>query len=523
MTVREYIGARYVPLFMGEWDPTATYEPLSIVEYQGNSYTSRQYVPSNIALTDDRYWAVTGNYNAQIESYRADVARLESDIDQNIGLGNVRRYGAEEQTNGIDWQDIIDQIAQVSEVIDFDGGNWYINEPLVIPSSIVRIEGKGCVITVNSHVDKLFTLDWPYSMRRFGVFEGVTFNGKFNADSLIYTEEGGVNVVNCTFTDFEEYGIQCEELGLMVSNCYFFDSSKGCDKVGVRCGTDSQIYDSRFYHLGIGCEIGTNGIVEGCYFFAQYSTLETKAVSAYNKTGVSKYVSIKNCELDCITHAVENIDRATVESCNFFWNGRDDTLNVPHSIFKLSVDSGMSRLKFINNNISMSMSNPITNKVYTYLTDYPAKNVNNYESYGCVTEFAAATNPHFALTCGFISVSGGIAANNIVKFAPATAVTYNDNLLIESNLDKRVFNKRGNYANNIAFCNTEIASTNANMKAWASNSTAGLPIYWQGPIDLVNRVMIGSGNFYNMEWEYANASEIPVTHTEYTLTVPDYS
>ena len=73
MTVREYIGARYMPLFIGEWDDTVSYEPLSIVSYQGNSYTSRQAVPIGIEITNEIYWALTGNYNAQVEQYRQEV------------------------------------------------------------------------------------------------------------------------------------------------------------------------------------------------------------------------------------------------------------------------------------------------------------------------------------------------------------------------------------------------------------------------------------------------------------------
>lgn len=70
--VRQYIGARYVPLFAdpAEWDNTKTYEPLTIVLHEGNSYTSRQYVPTGIDINNNEYWALTGNYNAQIESYR---------------------------------------------------------------------------------------------------------------------------------------------------------------------------------------------------------------------------------------------------------------------------------------------------------------------------------------------------------------------------------------------------------------------------------------------------------------------
>lgn len=70
--VRQYIGARYVPLFAdpAEWDNTKTYEPLTIVLHEGNSYTSRQYVPIGIDINNNEYWALTGNYNAQVEAYR---------------------------------------------------------------------------------------------------------------------------------------------------------------------------------------------------------------------------------------------------------------------------------------------------------------------------------------------------------------------------------------------------------------------------------------------------------------------
>lgn len=75
----QYIGARYVPIFGRkgettiEWDNNAPYEPLTIVLHEGNSYTSRQYVPTGIDITNTDFWAETGNYNAQIEQYRKEV------------------------------------------------------------------------------------------------------------------------------------------------------------------------------------------------------------------------------------------------------------------------------------------------------------------------------------------------------------------------------------------------------------------------------------------------------------------
>ena len=75
-----YVGHRYVPKIIGEWDNTQIYEPLSIVQYQGNSFTSRQYVPAGVEITNEEYWASTGNYNAQVEQYRKDVRNLENDV-----------------------------------------------------------------------------------------------------------------------------------------------------------------------------------------------------------------------------------------------------------------------------------------------------------------------------------------------------------------------------------------------------------------------------------------------------------
>ena len=85
MSVREYIGARYVPLFCGDWDNTQTYEPLSIVLYQGASYTSVQYVPTGIDISDTDFWALTGNYNAQVEAYRQEVLAYNGRITANEG------------------------------------------------------------------------------------------------------------------------------------------------------------------------------------------------------------------------------------------------------------------------------------------------------------------------------------------------------------------------------------------------------------------------------------------------------
>lgn len=79
-----YIGARYVPKFSdtpgSEWDNSIQYEPLTIVLYQGNSYTSKTFVPVGVDINNTTYWAETGNYNAQIEGYKEAVDQLIENV-----------------------------------------------------------------------------------------------------------------------------------------------------------------------------------------------------------------------------------------------------------------------------------------------------------------------------------------------------------------------------------------------------------------------------------------------------------
>lgn len=81
---RQYVGARYVPKVMGEWNKALKYEALSIVTFSGNSFTSKVPVPANIDITNTNYWVNTGNYNAQVEAYRQLTAQVKNDLNNEI-------------------------------------------------------------------------------------------------------------------------------------------------------------------------------------------------------------------------------------------------------------------------------------------------------------------------------------------------------------------------------------------------------------------------------------------------------
>lgn len=84
MAVMQYIGARYVPLLYGEWIPNKEngWEPLTIVTYQGDSYTSKKIVPPNVGnpAENTEYWSLTGAFNAQVEALRQQVLHIADEI-----------------------------------------------------------------------------------------------------------------------------------------------------------------------------------------------------------------------------------------------------------------------------------------------------------------------------------------------------------------------------------------------------------------------------------------------------------
>lgn len=78
----QYIGSRYVPIFADpiDWDIHRSYEYLTIVTHDGESYTSKCNVGPGVDITNTRYWAKTGAYNAQVEQYKAEVKDLSSQV-----------------------------------------------------------------------------------------------------------------------------------------------------------------------------------------------------------------------------------------------------------------------------------------------------------------------------------------------------------------------------------------------------------------------------------------------------------
>lgn len=120
-----YTGMRYVPVFADppEWSSANTYEPLEIITHKGNSYTSKTFVPVGVDILDPQYWVLTGNYNAQVEQYRQDVA----DVSDQISAANANISKINTQIDEIETE--IDEIeTEIRDGIYLCLGDSWVSE-----------------------------------------------------------------------------------------------------------------------------------------------------------------------------------------------------------------------------------------------------------------------------------------------------------------------------------------------------------------------------------------------------------
>lgn len=82
--MRQYIGARYVPKFMGTYDATQAYEALCVVDNgMGTSYISTVPTPANTPLTDTNYWAIYGASSGAIINLQNQIDAINTTMGSN--------------------------------------------------------------------------------------------------------------------------------------------------------------------------------------------------------------------------------------------------------------------------------------------------------------------------------------------------------------------------------------------------------------------------------------------------------
>ena len=363
---------RYVPKFDGNWDATKSYEPLLIVKYGNNTYTSKRPVPVGQAPTgqdDDPYWALTGNYNGQIQEIMDDINDLQAfdnalSDSLNYPPHNVMlildSYGNRTNSNGDKIADVIanktglnvDQIAvsggglvngQIVNAINAYAGDGLIydtviyaagaNDESVVQSNWASMQGY--FASLKTAIDSKF----PNAKNKFVAAIGLTFktDSTYNAQKnryYLYAYRLYSKIVGLGYIYNMEYILRDTRM-LEADLCH--PNSDGVNKLALyfcdflRTGK----VDVQEYLLTTGVDKANR---TADYYFVRHNnivTVKMLQVPGYIVNGGSTSIPVNNTlqDLVTLTHTLVNTDNseqgayaATSTNPLIFYNsGHNDT------------------------------------------------------------------------------------------------------------------------------------------------------------------------------------------------------
>lgn len=293
---RQYVGARYVPKIMGEWNKALQYEALSIVTHLGNSFTSKVPVPANIDITNTDYWVNTGNYNAQVEAYRKET--LEAKQLANNTNADLQAFKKTQTSTNNEFTNKIDLTTSAlnglkNVVFNGDtpnvitvaksGGRFHtINEAISFAKKYCSrnnrvtilicggVYNESIVLTKNPGIDLIgvgmpeIVSDEAYPNGAANIYgdtyiEGIFFHSTsesayaFHLDGSTDTSYGTtVTVVNCKFTSEHEPALGCgctRGCNYTFINCEFYGSD------GIYVHNEASANVAKQHFSAIGCKI----------------------------------------------------------------------------------------------------------------------------------------------------------------------------------------------------------------------------------------------------------------------------
>lgn len=180
MAVQQYIGARYVPKFMGTYDPTQEYEALVVVDNgSGTSYVTRKTTPPGTPLTDTEYYALYGAASGAIIALQTQIDALDAEVSKIKGLVEY-----DTMVNAIADTAITDGmiIRTNGYYAEFDGGEAYY---LVV--NAVRTDAY-CIALANGLYAALIDGYSDVNAKKCGLKPGTTTQAEADANADILND-----------------------------------------------------------------------------------------------------------------------------------------------------------------------------------------------------------------------------------------------------------------------------------------------------------------------------------------------
>lgn len=332
---RQYVGARYVPKIMGEWNKALQYEALSVVTYMGNSFTSKVPVPANVKIDNTDYWVNTGNYNAQVEEYRKEtLATKELANNTNSDLQAFKKNQTNTNTEFDNKINSTTSALNNLKNVVFDGDT---------PSVITVAKTGGRFHTINEAI--------TFAKKYCGRYNRVTIliYGGIYKESIVLTKNPGIDLVGIgmpeiisdaaypngpanIYGDTYIEGIYFHSIG---KNSYAFHLDGSTD---TSCGTSVYVVNCKFVSdnqpaLGCGCTRGCQYTFINCLFYG------TDGIYLHNEASANvdkQQFHAIGCKINGKQHAVAIDDAAKL---NFGATGSPLVLNFANSYTTNNINS----------------------------------------------------------------------------------------------------------------------------------------------------------------------------------------
>nr|UWI11603.1 MAG: hypothetical protein [Bacteriophage sp.] len=300
---RQYVGARYVPKIMGEWNKALQYEALSVVTYMGNSFTSKVPVPANVEINNTDYWVNTANYNAQVEEYRKEaLATKELANNTNSDLQAFKQNQTKTNTEFNKKIDLTTSALNELKNVVFDGDT---------PSVITVAKSGGRFHTINEAI----TFAKKYCTRNNRVT--ILICGGVYKESIVLTKNPGIDLIGIGMPEIVSDTAYPDGPAYIYGDTYiegifFHSTSKDGYALHLDGSTDTSygttinVVNCKFTSehqpaLGCGCTRGCNYTFKNCEFYGSDGIYVHNEASANVDT---QYFNAIGCKINGSQHAV---------------------------------------------------------------------------------------------------------------------------------------------------------------------------------------------------------------------------
>lgn len=315
-----YVGARYIPRIMGEYNNETAYEALDIVTSGGVGYISRQPVPAGTAVTNKTYWAMWGSGNAAIDSLTQRVATNENDISAlETGLQQTNQNVQNlvipwEPTSTLKGDGSTDNTTAFGHLnantpISLMPGNYLISGNVTIPCAVQFLPGAKLVYNAATPGTNYCTVTFSKGFVEYGtqIF-----------DTYIIPRVGNQNVtpeINPAW-----YGVTENQTATNndLALTWILSSTMGAKRVNFAPGTYtfSNISQGTYFNAQEGAEILGNGAV-----FNGAITVPNITFNSVTFTGAitANRGNFKGCAFDGGSSISSSYGYLKVVDCKFNW------------------------------------------------------------------------------------------------------------------------------------------------------------------------------------------------------------